>query len=202
MRDSYRSIFPTNMSFRASCRPQRFLDAVEVMGKDSEGKGRSEGHFAVFLGWLRWESTRFPSWIPKMIRMMVLKKIVSINHAPHFPVYEVLGLQLCSFFYVTIDETWSFVLRIVYMFLLGSSALDHDRFPVQAQAHKFHTFGVDIHSFLSNADLQEFDKMHGVCTVHVCTSFLYPPQLGARLIDDRGVLSTSLHLKTILNTKF
>ena len=88
------------------------------------------------------------------------------------------------------------------MFLLGSSALGHDGFPVQAQAHKFHTFGVDIQSFLSNADLQEFDKMHGVCTVHVCTYFLYPPQLGARLIDDRGVLSTSLHLKTMLNTKF
>lgn len=87
------------------------------------------------------------------------------------------------------------MIRIVYMFLLG-------KFPVQAQAHKFHAFGIDIHSFLSNADLQEFDKMHGVCTVHVCTYFLYPPQLGARLIDDRGVLSTSLHLKTILNAKF
>lgn len=57
MRDSYRSIFPTNMSFLASCRPQRFLDAVEVMGKDSEGKGRSEGNFAVSGGW-RWESTK------------------------------------------------------------------------------------------------------------------------------------------------
>lgn len=58
MRDSYLSIFPTNMSFLASCRPQRFLDAVEVMGKDSEGKGRSEGNFAVSRGWLRWESTK------------------------------------------------------------------------------------------------------------------------------------------------
>lgn len=57
MRDSYRSIYPANMSLLASCRPQRFLDAVEVMGKDSEGKGRSEGNFAVSPGWLRWEST-------------------------------------------------------------------------------------------------------------------------------------------------
>ena len=48
-------IFPYNkysilhtwcISFLASCRPQRFLDSIEVMGKDSEGKGRSEGNFA------------------------------------------------------------------------------------------------------------------------------------------------------------